>query len=272
MRVEANVSLRPRGTRGLRDPDRGQEHELVPGRGAGDRLRDRAPGGGPRRRRAAPPGDARLGRRARARRTVMRVKESSDDYRYFPEPDLPPLHLDAAWLDGDPGRAARSCPPPAAPATADELGLSPYDAAVIVNDEAMTVAFEAIRGRRARTCRPRRSRTSSPATTAGPPRRRPSGRRPGSSAAPTPARSPTSCARSLAGRLSRANAKEVVARPPRDGPAGRRAHRRARLRPDLRRRRARRGSSTRSSRRTRRRSPTTAPARPRRSASSSARS
>ena len=29
----------------------------------------------------------------------MRVKETSDDYRYFPEPDLPPLHLDAAWLD-----------------------------------------------------------------------------------------------------------------------------------------------------------------------------
>ena len=39
----------------------------------------------------------------------MRVKETSDDYRYFPEPDLPPLHVDPAWLD-----AIRRCDPRAA--------------------------------------------------------------------------------------------------------------------------------------------------------------
>ena len=75
----------------------------------------------------------------------MRVKESSDDYRYFPEPDLPPLHLDPAWLDDAPGRApgaARGAPRPLRRASS---GLSPYDAAVLGNDEAMTVAFEAIR-------------------------------------------------------------------------------------------------------------------------------
>ena len=29
----------------------------------------------------------------------MRPKEQSDDYRYFPEPDLPPLNVDATWLE-----------------------------------------------------------------------------------------------------------------------------------------------------------------------------
>ena len=32
------------------------------------------------------------------RTTVMRTKEEADDYRYFPEPDLPPLVLDTAWI------------------------------------------------------------------------------------------------------------------------------------------------------------------------------
>ena len=29
----------------------------------------------------------------------MRAKETSDDYRYFPEPDLPPLHVEQAWIE-----------------------------------------------------------------------------------------------------------------------------------------------------------------------------
>ena len=78
---------------------------------------------------------------------VMRVKESSDDYRYFPEPDLPPLHLDAAWLDAL--RAALPELPAARRARyVGELGLSPYDAAVLASDEAMHGAFEAIRATR----------------------------------------------------------------------------------------------------------------------------
>jgi aspartyl-tRNA(Asn)/glutamyl-tRNA(Gln) amidotransferase subunit B len=72
----------------------------------------------------------------------MRVKESSDDYRYFPEPDLPPLRVDRAWLDGI--RAGL----PELPAVRraryrDELGLSAYDAAVLVADAAAAGLFEA---------------------------------------------------------------------------------------------------------------------------------
>ena len=71
----------------------------------------------------------------------MRVKETSDDYRYFPEPDLPPLHLDPAWLDEL--RAGL----PELPAARREryqavLGLSAYDAAVLVADPDALRLFE----------------------------------------------------------------------------------------------------------------------------------
>ncbi|MFN8621822.1 MAG: Asp-tRNA(Asn)/Glu-tRNA(Gln) amidotransferase subunit GatB [Chloroflexota bacterium] len=72
----------------------------------------------------------------------MRIKESSDDYRYFPEPDLPPLHLSAAYLDD----IRASLPElPAARRTryAGELGLAPADATIIVADAGATALFEA---------------------------------------------------------------------------------------------------------------------------------
>ena len=73
---------------------------------------------------------------------TMRIKEDSDDYRYFPEPDLPPLRADRAWLD-----AIRAGLPelPAARRVRyrDELGLSAYDAAVLVGDPGATAVFEA---------------------------------------------------------------------------------------------------------------------------------
>jgi aspartyl-tRNA(Asn)/glutamyl-tRNA(Gln) amidotransferase subunit B len=71
----------------------------------------------------------------------MRVKESSDDYRYFPEPDLPPLKVHDAWL-----AALRSRLPELPGARRaryrETLGLSPYDASVIVADVDATRLFE----------------------------------------------------------------------------------------------------------------------------------
>jgi aspartyl-tRNA(Asn)/glutamyl-tRNA(Gln) amidotransferase subunit B len=72
----------------------------------------------------------------------MRSKETSDDYRYFPEPDLPPLHVDPAWLD----RLRATVPElPSARRSryAAAFGLSAYDAAVLVADPDAGALFEA---------------------------------------------------------------------------------------------------------------------------------
>ena len=93
--------------RAVRDAGRGQEHELVPLGRAGDRLRDRAAGGEPRRGRAARPGDARLV--GRARRDVPDAGQG-DVGRL---PLLPGAGPAAAaprrgLAGGDPGGAARA--------------------------------------------------------------------------------------------------------------------------------------------------------------------
>ena len=72
----------------------------------------------------------------------MRAKETSDDYRYFPEPDLPPLHVEADWIAGV--RSTLPELPAARRARYEDLGITHYDAAVIVADPGMTGAFEAI--------------------------------------------------------------------------------------------------------------------------------
>ena len=74
----------------------------------------------------------------------MRAKETSDDYRYFPEPDLPPLHLDPAWLE----RLRSAMPELPAGRRAryqKEIGLSEYDASVLAADPDATALFEGAR-------------------------------------------------------------------------------------------------------------------------------
>jgi aspartyl-tRNA(Asn)/glutamyl-tRNA(Gln) amidotransferase subunit B len=142
LRVEANVSLRVRGTEpfGIRSEvknmnsfravERAIEFEIerqAAALDAGETLRQETRGWDD----------------TKGATYVMRSKEDSHDYRYFPEPDLPPLRVDPAWLAEI--RASLPELPAARRARyAGGLGLSPYDAAVIVADPTMTSAFEAV--------------------------------------------------------------------------------------------------------------------------------
>ncbi|MDQ3553468.1 MAG: Asp-tRNA(Asn)/Glu-tRNA(Gln) amidotransferase GatCAB subunit B, partial [Chloroflexota bacterium] len=71
----------------------------------------------------------------------MRIKEDSDDYRYFPEPDLPPLRVAGAWLD-EIRAELPELPAARRERYVRELGLSAYDAAVLVADRTATRLFE----------------------------------------------------------------------------------------------------------------------------------
>ncbi len=74
------------------------------------------------------------------RTVVQRSKESAEDYRYFPEPDLPPLVIDRAWVERL--RAALPELPDARRARFEAMGLSRYDAGVLVADRAVADFFE----------------------------------------------------------------------------------------------------------------------------------
>lgn len=86
--------------------------------------------------------ETRLWDDAAGRSRTMRTKEDAHDYRYFPEPDLPPLVVGAARIERI--RAALPELPAARRARfVDILGLSDYDAGVLVADRALANYFEA---------------------------------------------------------------------------------------------------------------------------------
>jgi len=72
----------------------------------------------------------------------MRSKETSDDYRYFPEPDLPPLRVNAGWL-GEIRGELPELPAARRARYRDALGLSAYDASVLTADADAGRLFEA---------------------------------------------------------------------------------------------------------------------------------
>jgi len=72
---------------------------------------------------------------------AMRSKEDAQDYRYFPDPDLPPLVIDRAWMD----RVAADLPelPAAMKARFEtQYALPAYDATMLTQSREMAGYFE----------------------------------------------------------------------------------------------------------------------------------
>jgi len=141
LRCDANVSLRPRGEQALgiraeiknlnsfRNVARALEHEILRQAQLLDAGRPVAQ-------------ETRLFDADRGETASMRGKEEAHDYRYFPEPDLPPLLVSEAWA-----AEVRDCLPEL-PAErrrrfAQELGLPEYDADVLTQEPEVADYFEA---------------------------------------------------------------------------------------------------------------------------------
>ncbi len=140
MRVEANVSIRPRGREafGTRVEVKNMNSMRALERAIAFEIERQAV--------AIDAGETihletRGWDEARQSTYHMRPKEEENDYRYFPEPDLPPLLTSPEWLAEIKARL------PELPAVRrlryqGQHGLSAYDADVLVNDAAATALFE----------------------------------------------------------------------------------------------------------------------------------
>ena len=73
---------------------------------------------------------------------AMRSKEDAKDYRYFPDPDLPPIRISDEWI-----QQVREAQPELKREKAkryqEAYGLSSYDAGILTGDKALAELFEA---------------------------------------------------------------------------------------------------------------------------------
>ncbi|MCO7124592.1 Asp-tRNA(Asn)/Glu-tRNA(Gln) amidotransferase subunit GatB [Sporolactobacillus shoreicorticis] len=74
--------------------------------------------------------------------TVMRGKEGSDDYRYFPEPDIIKLKIDQKWIDRIKAEIPE-LPDARQKRYVEKLGLPEYDAMVLTQTKTMSDFFQA---------------------------------------------------------------------------------------------------------------------------------
>jgi len=144
LRCDANVSVRPRGeskfgtkaeiknVNSFRYVEKAIDYEIA-------RQIDVLEGGG----RVVQ--ETRLWDSATGRTNSMRSKEEAHDYRYFPEPDLPPLIVDEARI----ARVRAAMPElPAArrQRLVTQYGIPEYDAGVLTDSAGLADYFEAVAG------------------------------------------------------------------------------------------------------------------------------
>jgi aspartyl-tRNA(Asn)/glutamyl-tRNA(Gln) amidotransferase subunit B len=73
--------------------------------------------------------------------TAMRSKETLNDYRYFPEPDLPPLVIEQEWLERIKATMP-SLPQELYKRFTEEFGLSEYDAGVLTDAKEIALYYD----------------------------------------------------------------------------------------------------------------------------------
>jgi aspartyl-tRNA(Asn)/glutamyl-tRNA(Gln) amidotransferase subunit B len=142
LRCDANVSIRPKGVRELStrteiknlnsfaNVRRAIEHEL-------QRQAALVDSGG----RVVQ--QTLLWNAERGETAAMRSKEDAHDYRYFPEPDLPPLVVDAAWRE-EVRRGLPELPAARRQRFVAAYGLPEYDADVLTHDREVADYFESV--------------------------------------------------------------------------------------------------------------------------------
>jgi aspartyl-tRNA(Asn)/glutamyl-tRNA(Gln) amidotransferase subunit B len=142
MRIEPNVSIRPIGTQrfgtrteiknlnSFRALERGIAYEIerqTKTLEAGKQVRQETVGWN----------------EARQVTFTQRVKEGEEDYRYFPEPDLPPLEIDPNWVEKIQSTLPE-LPINKFERFQEQYNLTPYDTGVLVADRDIADFFEKV--------------------------------------------------------------------------------------------------------------------------------
>jgi aspartyl-tRNA(Asn)/glutamyl-tRNA(Gln) amidotransferase subunit B len=142
LRCDANVSVRPRGLKefgtkvevknlnSFRFLQKALEYEIerhISVLESGGRLSQ----------------ETRLWNQAESHTVSMRSKEKAHDYRYFPEPDLLPVHISSAWRE-EVRRRLPELPEAKRARFVTAYGITPYDAEVLTSTQALADYFEAV--------------------------------------------------------------------------------------------------------------------------------